>query len=105
LPSSVDHRAGVVVKPRRAPLEKRRDNRHFVLARYFGKRLGRRARNRLGQVEKLGVFLAAEVFAEKQFVHADDLRAALRGLADLFAGLRKIVGSTLRTAHLNQSDN
>src|SRR6202043_4057164 len=88
-----------------APLEKGSDDRNFVFLGDFGQRFGGRAGNRLGQIKQRSVFLAAEILAEEKFVHADDLRAALRGFANLVAGALEIFRSILRAAHLQQPDD
>ena len=58
----------------------------------------------LREIEKVGVFLTAEVFAAKELIHADDLRAACGSLANLFDRALKIFFRVRRRAHLNQAD-
>src|SRR5262249_30407320 len=72
----VKHGAGVVIYAGCAALEKRSDDYDFSFLRDLRKRFCRGSGNRFGEIEKGSVFLAAEVFAAKQFVKRDDLRAA-----------------------------
>ena len=74
---------GVVIKPRRAPLKQRRDDRHVQLARQPRPASRGRPRNRLGQIEQLQVFALAKVLRAEELRQADDLRAQPRGLADV----------------------
>ena len=70
-----NHRRGVVIQTRAAPLEKRRDDHDAEFARQAPERLRGRSRNRLGQGKQLGVFFTAEILRAEQFLQADDLRA------------------------------
>jgi len=58
----------------------------------------------LGKVEKLGVFRAAKVFAVKQFVQRNDLRAARGGFADFVNRFREILIRVSRAFHLHEPD-
>src|SRR5690348_4354074 len=80
----IDDRASVVVNAGSAALEEGSDDDDFLFFRDFRKGLSRGAGDRLGKIEKLGVFFAAKVFAAKELVHADDLRAPRSGFANLF---------------------
>ena len=55
----------------------------------LAQRLGGRAGDGLGQVEVVVIFFAAEVLRAEQLLQADDLRAALGGLADRRDGARR----------------
>ena len=59
----VDHRGGVVIHARGAPLEQRRDDHRLVLLRQLAEGVGRRARNGLGEREEAMVFDLAEILA------------------------------------------
>ena len=87
----VENRGRVVIEARGAPLKQRRDDDDLQLARQLAQRLGGRAGNRLGQIEQLGVLLAAEILRAEQFLQADDLRPARGGLADSPLGLGQIL--------------
>ena len=100
----VNHRAGVVVKPRGAAFEEGSDDRDFAFARDGRQHIGRGPGKRLGKIEQVGVFAATEIFAVEQLVHADDLRAALRRFAYFLDRARQIVRCVLGRAHLNQAD-
>ena len=64
----IENGAGVVVDAGGAALEKRNDKYDFFFLGYFGERFGRWAGDRFGQIEKIGIFLAAEIFAPKKLV-------------------------------------
>jgi len=64
----VENGAGVVVDAGGAALEKRNDKNDFFLFRYFGEGVGCGTGNRFGKIEKIGIFLAAEIFAPKQLM-------------------------------------
>ena len=55
----------IVIKPRRAPLEERSNNRHLQLARHFGEPFRRWPRDRLGQIEEARVFALAKILRAK----------------------------------------
>jgi hypothetical protein len=55
-------------------------------------------------VEEFGVFGAAKVFAEKQFVQRNDLRTARGGLADFFGGARQILFRVRGAFHLHEAN-
>ena len=100
----VDHRAGVVVNAGSTAFEKRNDQRDFALFRDLREFFGRRARDRLGKIEKVGIFLAAKIFAAEKFMQRDDLRAARGGFTDFLYRAREIFFRVCRAAHLHQAD-
>ena len=100
----VDRHRGVVIEPRRAPLEQRCDHDHMLLARYRSQPLRARARDRLGQVEQRGVLALAEILRAEELRQADDLRAGARRLADAVCGLVQIGVRVWRAGHLHQAD-
>jgi len=61
------------------------------------------AGNGFGEIEKRGVFRAAEILASKKFVHADDLRAAFGRLVYFVDSARQIFRCVLRAAHLKSA--
>ena len=75
----IDDRGGVVIETFRALLEERRDNGNVALARDARENFGGRAGDRLGEIKKPSVLLAAEILRAEQFLEADDLRALSRG--------------------------
>ena len=87
-----------------AALKKRNDQRHFFLLGDLREFFGGRAGNRLREIEKLGVFLAAKVFAMKKFVQGNDLRAARGGFANFPDGPRQILIRVRRAFHLHEPD-
>jgi len=101
----IEHGAAVVINTGGAPLEKRNDQSNVTFFGGFGERLGSWTGDGFGEIEKRGVFRAAEILTPKQFVHADDLRAAFARLADFVDGAREIIRSVLRAAHLNQANS
>jgi len=63
----VEYGAGIVVDAGGAALKNRNYQDDFLsllLCKCFGGRAG----NRLGEVEKIGIFLAAEIFATEKFM-------------------------------------
>ena len=64
----IEHRAGIVVNAGGAAFEEGNDQDDFLFFRHFGERVGRRTGNGLSEIEKLGIFLAAEIFGTKEFV-------------------------------------
>jgi len=101
---SIKNRAGIVIDAGGAALEKRNDQRDFLSFGEFGKFFRRRAGHRFRKIEKLGIFGAAKVFAEKQFVERNNLRAARRCLADFLDGARQIFFRVRRAFHLHQAN-
>ena len=89
--AGVDHRRGVVVHARAAPLEHGANDRHVQFACQARQRFRGRAGHRFGQGEQLRVLLAAEVLRAEQLLEADDLRPAAGGLADAPLGLGQIL--------------
>ena len=100
----VEDRAGVVIDAGGAPFEQRSDNDDLFFFRDFRERFGGGAGNGFGEIEKVGIFLAAEIFAAKKFVHADDLRAARGRFTDFFDRAREIFVGVWRAAHLHEAD-
>src|SRR5206468_13123962 len=64
----------------------------------------RRPGNILREVEAVVLLRLAEILRVKQLLQADDLRAALRCLADLLLGPREIVGAVGGGVVLNEAD-
>ena len=84
----------VVVKPGRAALKERSNDRDARLARHLAE-LGRRwARNRLGQIEEPQVFALAEILRAKKLGQADDVRARARRLANVRDRRRKFASGS-----------
>ena len=100
----IDDCGGVVVHTGRAPLEQRADDHHSQFARELRERLGRRARDRLRQVEEPGVLLAAKILRAEQFLQADDLRAPARRLADAPDGFGQVFVGVHGAGHLDEAD-
>ena len=101
----IEHGAAVVINAGGAPLEKRNDKSDVTFLGGFRERIGGWTGNGFGEIEKRGVFRAAEILASKKLVHADDLRAAFSRLAYFFDSTRQIFRSVLRAAHLNQANS
>ena len=100
----VNNRAGVVINAGGAPLEKGNDQRDFIFSCDLRKRSVVGPGIGFGKIEKLGIFRAAEIFAAKKFVHADDLRAALGGLADFLDRARQILVRVRRASASESAD-
>ncbi len=66
--------------------------------------VGGRAGDGLGQVEIVVIFFAAEVLRAEQLLQADDLRAALGGVADGRHGAVEILFRVERALSLQQPD-
>src|SRR5882724_7892728 len=64
----VEYGAGVVVDARGSALKKRNYQDDFLLLGYFCECFGGRAGNWLGEVEKIRIFLTAEIFATEKFM-------------------------------------
>ena len=79
----VDDRRGVVVEAGGALLEQRGDDHHAEFGGQRAQAVGGGAGDGFGEIEQAGVFFAAEILRAEQFLQADDLRALLRGFADL----------------------
>jgi hypothetical protein len=62
---------------------------------------GGRARDGFREIEQLGVFLAAKIFAAEKFVKRDDLRAARGGFTDFVDRARKIFVRVCGATHLH----
>ncbi len=100
----IEYRASVVVDAGGAALKERDHQRDVVFLGHFGEQFGGRPRNRFGKIEKRSFFGAAEIFAAKQLIHADDLRATLSGFADFGGGAGQIVPGIPGRAHLDQAN-
>ncbi len=100
----VEHGGGIVIKPGGAALEQRRHDGHLEFGGELGESLGGRSGDRLGEVEAVGVLLAAEVLRAEQFLQTDNLRAVAGGFADAPDGLLQILGRVGRAAHLDEAD-
>jgi hypothetical protein len=103
-PVRVDHRRGVVIDAGSAALEHRHDDHHAQLTRELLHAFGNRSRNRLRQVEAFGVVNLAEVRRVEQLLHANDLCAAGRSVADGRFVCRHGRIAAIRHRELNQTD-
>ncbi len=100
----IEDRAGVVIDTGSAALEYGNDQGDFLLFGDLPELFGCGTGDGLGKVEQFGVFGAAKVFAEKQFVQRNDLGAARGGFADFFDCFREILFRVLRAIHLHESN-
>ncbi len=100
----VEHRAGIVINAGSAALEKRNDQRDFLLFCHLRELFGGRPGDRFRKIEKVGVFRAAKIFAMKQFVQGNDLRAASGGFADSVNRFREILFGVRCALHLHEPD-
>jgi len=100
----IEHGAAVVINAGGAPFEKRNDQSYVTFLGDFRERIGGWTGNGFGEIEKRGVFRAAEILAPKKFVHANDLRATFGRLAYFVDSASQIFCSVLRAAHLNQTN-
>ena len=89
--------------PAVAALEDGADDDDAELARELGEALGGGTGNRLGEVERSAVFLAAEILRAEEFLDADDLRAPSGGFADAPFGFGQILVGIDRAGHLNEA--
>jgi len=103
-PIGVDDRRGVSIDAARLLLEQRNDENDRQLLRQRLHSLGRRAGNRLGDVESVGAFRLAEVGRVEELFEADDLRAARRGFADTLDRRRDVLRHVACGAVLNDSN-
>ena len=104
-PIAVQRGRGIVIKPRRTALEQRSDDRNTCLARDFGKPLGRRPRNRLGQVEQPNILALAKVLGAKKLRQADDVCAQPRRFFNVPHRRREVRLRVSAHAHLHQTHN
>src|SRR5713226_1070259 len=100
----VEQRAGIVINAGSAALEERNDQRDFLLFCDLRELFRGRSGDRFRKIEKVGVFRAAKIFAVKQFVERDDLRAARSGFTDFLDGARQVFFRVRRAFHLHEPD-
>ena len=100
----IQNHGRIVIDARRAPLEERAYDHHIQAARQFSERFGRWAGDRLRQLEKIGIFLAAKILPAKKLLQADDLRPARRRVANIRFRLDEVIPWIRRTAHLDQAN-
>ena len=100
----VEDGAGVVINAGSAAFEEGDNENNFFSFGDLRERVGGRAGNGLREVEEVGVFDAAEIFAQKKFVERDDLRAARSRFANFVDGARKIFVGIVRAAHLHEAN-
>jgi len=93
----------VVVKPRRAPLKERGDDRDPQLAGYLGEARRRGTGNLLSQIEKAQILALAEVLRAEKLRQADDVGAQPRRLADALDGSGEVGLRVGAHAHLHES--
>jgi hypothetical protein len=77
----VDHGGGIVIDAGSTPLEDRDDDHQLQLGRQPPHALHRRARDRFGQIEPLGIGDLAEIRRVEELLQTDDLRASRGCLA------------------------
>ena len=95
---------GIVVKARRAPFEERGDDHHTKFLREFLENRGRRARDRLREVEVFVVFDLTEVDRLKKLLEADDVRTLRGSLAHAPDGGSDVDFDIERAGVLDESD-
>ena len=100
----VDDGAGVVINAGGAAFEKRNDQNDLFFFCDLCEGVSGGAGNRLREIEKIGIFGAAKIFAAEKFIHANDLGAARGGFADFFDGARKIFAGIGGAAHLHEAN-
>src|SRR5579863_5900290 len=100
----VNDRRRVVVKARRALLEKRSDDHDTQLGRERAQTFGRWPRNGFRQIEKPGILFAAEILRTEQLLQTDDLRAFLRRFADPLDRMVEIRLRIEAARHLHERD-
>src|SRR5262249_50364589 len=100
----VENRASIMVNARGAALEKRYNENDSFLLGYFREGVGNRSGNGLGEIKKFGVLLTAEIFAAKELVQRNNLRASGRGFANFVDGVSEILLGIVGTAHLHEPD-
>src|SRR4029077_3265433 len=76
----IEDGASVVINASGPAFEEGNDQDDFQFFRNLRERVGGGAGDGFREIEKIGVFGAAKIFAAKEFIHADDLRAARRGI-------------------------
>ena len=103
-PVGVDHGGRIPVDAGALPLKERHDQHHRQLPGKRLERVGRRARDRLGQVEAVGVLRLAEIGGVEQLFQADDLRPPASGLAHQTGAASQVGGGVRIGPILNDSD-
>ena len=101
-PIRVQHRARVVINPRRPPFKHGRHQRRLLFLRHRRQSFRRRSRHRFRQVEQFRILCPAKIFPRKQFVHADNLRPLRRRFANLLRRPRQILFFIPRAPHLHE---
>ena len=100
----VENRGGIVIKTGGAALKERSDDHDAQLARQLAQRFGRGPGDRLGEVEAVVIFLAAEILRAEQLLQADDLRAEFGGLANTAHRRGQVFPGIERAFSLDQPD-
>ena len=98
-----DH-GGVVVEPRCATLEEGSNEHYGVATSEFAEKLGRRAGNGFGEVEKFGFFCLTEIGGVVQFLQHHEFGSALRGGGDVFGESVAVLCGIGHTRHLNEGN-
>ena len=94
----------VVIKPRCALLEERRDQHDFIFPSGGSQLFRARARNRLRQIEQDGIFALAEILRLEELGQTNDVGTLVCCLRNAIERLRQIVGRLWAACHLNQRD-
>jgi len=100
----IDHRRGVVIHARGSALEHRPHDDNGQLGREAREAFGGGAWDGFGEIEQFGFFFAAEILRAEKFLHANDLRALSRSLANAPFRLGEILGRIGRAGHLHEPD-
>jgi len=100
----VNNGGAVVVNAGGTTFEDRSDDDDLMPAGDGGKGFGGRARDGLGKIEQLRVFLLAEILGTEELREADDLGAARGCLLDTRDGMGKIAIGLGNAGHLHEAD-
>src|ERR1019366_6720132 len=102
--AGIKERDRVVIEPRRALLEERRDQHNFILQGGGGELLRPRARDRLREIEQSGVFALAEILRLEELGQTNNFGAFSCRLRHAIERLSQIVGGFGAARHLDQGD-
>lgn len=100
----IDHCRGIVIQPRRAPFEQRRDHRYACLSGSAPDGFSGRTRNRLSKIEEFGILFTAKILRTEKFLQADDLRSFCCGFVNFLHGFRNIGIDVGGAGKLSNSD-
>src|ERR1019366_4167742 len=100
--AGIKDRDRVVIEPRRALLEERRDQHNFILQGGGGELLRPRARDRLREIEQSGVFALAEILRLEELGQTNNVGAFSCRLRHAIERLSQIVGGFGAARHLDQ---